>query len=91
MKTITHLLQIINTYGYMTPLLIWANKRNVWMKTTAEELLIHLLLVDGDPVCGSKPLVTLYIIDTIFQISKTFCEVNLKEITKKISQIRTEM
>lgn len=39
---------------------------------------IHLLLVDGDPVGGCKPLVSLDVVDPVLEISVTFCEIHLK-------------
>ena len=44
----------------------------------------HPLLVSGNPVSGGKPLVLFNVLNTVPQVSKPLCQINLKKITKKI-------
>lgn len=39
----------------------------------------YLFLVDGNPVCGCEPLVSLDVIDPVLEVSVTFCEIHLKK------------
>jgi len=51
----------------------------------------YLFLVDSDPVCAGKPLVSLNVIDTIFEVSVPFGQINLQKIAQEILQVRTEV
>lgn len=47
----------------------------------------NLSLIDGNPVCCGEPLVILYVIDTILQVPKSLCQVNLKQVPQQILEV----
>lgn len=51
----------------------------------------HLPLVDGDPIGGGKPLVTLDIIDSVPEVAEALGQVHLKQISQQILQVRAEV
>lgn len=54
-------------------------------------LVSYLSLIDCDPVCCSKPLVALDVIDPVLQVAVPFSQIHLKEISQQVFQIGTEV
>lgn len=50
-----------------------------------------LLLVDGDPVSGRKPLVILDVVDAILQVSKSLGQIYLQKVPQQILQFRCKV
>ena len=44
----------------------------------------YLFLVNGYPVRGCIPLVTFDVINTVFQITVAFCQIDLQQISQKV-------
>lgn len=54
-------------------------------------ILSCLSLVDGDPVRRGEPLVILYVIHAVLQVSKSLRQVDLKQISQQILQVGAEV
>lgn len=51
----------------------------------------HLPLVNSNPICCGKPLVSFYITHTILQVSKPFRQIHLQQVPEKVLEIWTEV
>lgn len=51
----------------------------------------HLPLVDGDPVRGGKPLVTLDVVDAVLQVPEALGQVHLQQVPQEVLQVGAEV
>ena len=52
---------------------------------------VNLALNGVHPVCGRKPLMSLDVVDTVFQIPEAFGQVNLKQMNEQIFEVIGKM
>lgn len=50
-----------------------------------------LSLIDCDPVCCSKPFMTLDVVDAVLQVPVTFGQIDLQQVSQQVLQIRAEV
>ena len=51
----------------------------------------HLLLVDGDPVGGGEPLVSLDVGDAVLEVAVPLGQVHLEQVAQQVLQVAAEV
>lgn len=74
--------------------IFWQKQYRIWIQSSTETewfCLVHLLLVERNPVHAWEPLVATYVLDSILQIAIAFGEVNLEQVAQKILDVGAKM